>query len=111
MANSIELLNREDAIKVVGVLSRFQRILVITGGLCDRLDLWIRDFASDFDSIVVRKSNGDNMICLIVPEFCVPQAESDIFNKTFMHFKMTWSNDFDNWNIEKGFKAVPTTDF
>jgi lipid A disaccharide synthetase len=111
MTNKIELLSREEANKLSGTFSKSQRMLVITGSRCDEIDLWLQECASDFDTLVNRNKDGNKIICLIVPEFCASQAESDIFNKAFMHFKLAWSNDFGNWEIVEGFKAEPTSRF
>ncbi|WP_156375883.1 hypothetical protein [Methylobacterium sp. Leaf125] len=111
MANKIELLNRDEATKLAGILSRNQRILTISGDHSGEIEQWLQQQSSGFDSIIAQNRDGSKILCLIVPEFYVPQTDCVAFNANFMIFKQALYNVFDDWQVPQGFKAVWTSRF
>lgn len=107
MASVIELLNRLDAAGLLGISAKGQRVLKITGDRCDEIEQSMLAQGYGFGAIFIRDGAEIVMICLMVPEYGVQQADGDVFNKAFMRFKLAEKILFDSWLIPAGFKAAP----
>ncbi|MCJ2012311.1 hypothetical protein [Methylobacterium sp. J-076] len=107
MASVIELLNRVDAAGLLGISAKGQRVLKITGDRCDEIEQSMLEQRYGFGAIFARDGAEIVMICLMVPEYGVQQADGDAFNKAFMRFKLAEQGLFNSWLIPAGFKAVP----